>query len=843
MNIKKSNGSLQTFDPNKILKRIKDQSTGLDVNVEEVFKKAIQGVVEGMNTKEVDNLVAVSAADLIPNHPDYSYLASRIIITRQGKIIGKKPKDTDFLYDFFGIRSFFHKYSLRTENEEPLELPHMMYERIAKFFAKSKEEEKEFYYYLSQRLYTGATPILTNAGTKRQNFISCCLTSLIADETNAILSTLNDISLASRDGAGIGLHLHNLRSERSIVSSFNGTAGGVVRFADMVQSHMRFFKQGNRSGSAALYLGVWHRDIIEFLSLRLPTGDEKLRTRDLFTAACLPDIFMEKLKAGEEYWYTFCPNDIVKAGLTPLHELWGDQFKEAYNKYVELGLGHPILIREIWDLMIRAQVEGGMPYTFFWDNANRENHQKHIGVITGSNLCVSGDTDILTRDGYRCIEDLVGQEVEIWNGEEWSLVTIVKTGENQRLISVTTGRGNTLRCTPYHKWYDSKGKQITTDDLEVGTNLLPWKDPFTGEIINEPVTDIDKKDYGLREDTYCFLEPKRNMGVFNGILTGNCIEITEVTKANYTAQCCLGSINLANNLSTETLIGSVRSLTKFLNRVIDKNEWATEGAKVAGLDQRALAIGVSGMADHLAIKKMNYEDSASYQESIIETIYKTALNTSHELAIYEGIDLPCWKNSVYDTGGYQNTLLFSDYKVANSLFVGLMPTASTSALVGVNESFEPFESNLFVRSIDNGEFVLINKHLVRDLQELGLWNKEMIEDLKYYEGSVQQLDIPEDIKARYKTVWEMRPRKLLDCAIARQKWVDQSQSMNVYYADPQANTIGTALIYSWENGLKTGSYYTKTKSKLSKPKRLGQEKKTSTILPGGYQIDCFGCSS
>ena len=850
MNIKKSNGSLQTFDPNKILKRIKDQSTGLDVNVEEVFKKAIQGVVEGMNTKEVDNLVAVSAADLIPNHPDYSYLASRIIITRQGKIIGRKPKDTDFLYDFFGIRSFFHKYSLRTENEEPLELPHMMYERIAKFFAKNKEEEKEFYYYLSQRLYTGATPILTNAGTKRQNFISCCLTSLIADETNAILSTLNDISLASRDGAGIGLHLHNLRSERSIVSSFNGTAGGVVRFADMVQSHMRFFKQGNRSGSAALYLGVWHRDIIEFLSLRLPTGDEKLRTRDLFTAVCLPDIFMEKLKAGEEYWYTFCPNDIVKAGLTPLHELWGDQFKEAYNKYVELGLGHPILIREIWDLMIRAQVEGGMPYTFFWDNANRENHQKHIGVITGSNLCVSGDSVLSTIDGERHIDDLVGQKVKIWNGEEFSESLVAKTGENKELYKVTVrvngSELRSLKCTAEHKWYlmdypTEKEYEVTTTDLSEGDTLTPYFDPNTLVRIFAKVISIDKLE-GLH-DTYCVNEPERHKAMFNGILTGNCIEITEVTKANYTAQCCLGSINLANNLSTETLIGSVRSLTKFLNRVIDKNEWATEGARIAGLDQRALAIGVSGMADHLAMKKMNYEDSASYQESIIETIYKAALNTSHELAIHEGIDLPCWKNSVYDTGGYQNTLLFSDYKVANSLFVGLMPTASTSALVGVNESFEPFESNLFVRSIDNGEFVLINKHLVRDLQELGLWNKEMIEDLKYYEGSVQQLDIPEDIKARYKTVWEMRPRKLLDCAIARQKWVDQSQSMNVYYADPQANTIGTALIYSWENGLKTGSYYTKTKSKLSKPKRLGQEKKTSTILPGGYQIDCFGCSS
>lgn len=708
MNIKKSNNTEQLFTPNKILKRIKDQSIGLDVKVEEVFKKAIQGVVEGMTTKEIDNLVAISAADLIPEHPDYSYLASRIIITRQGKIIGKNPKETDFLFDFFGIRSFFHKYSLRNDRGEPLELPHMMYERVAKCFANDKDEEKEFYHYLSNRLYTGGTPILTNAGTDRKSYISCNLTSLIEDSTAGILNTIDDVSNASRDGAGIGLHIHNLRSEKSLVSSFKGAAGGVVRFADMVQSHMRFFKQGNRSGSAALYLGVWHRDIIEFLSLRLPTGDEKLRTRDLFTAVCIPDLFMEKLVAGETVWYVFCPNDIVKAGKKPLHDTWGDEFKNLYAEYVELGLGTPIQIRELWDLLIRAEVEGGVPYTFFWDNANRNNHQDNIGVITGSNLC---------------------------------------------------------------------------------------------------------------------------------------IEITEVTKAGYTAQCCLGSINLETNLTLDQIKESTMSLTKFLNRVIDKNHWSTAGAGVAGLDQRALAIGVSGMANHLAIKKINYEDSVDIQEEIIKTIYNAAISKSHILAVEEGIELPCWEDSVYDRGGSQHTLEFKNHKVANSLFVGLMPTASTSALVGVNESFEPFESNLFVRSIDNGEFIMINKHLVKDLQELGLWDKEIIEDLKYYEGSVQQLNIPDDIKERYKTVWEMRPRAIIDIAIARQKWIDQSQSLNMYYADPKSNTISSALIHAWRGGLKTGSYYTKVKSKLEKPKRLGQEKKTSTTLSSGWTIDCFGCST
>ncbi|HRT03623.1 MAG TPA: hypothetical protein P5513_06750, partial [Candidatus Diapherotrites archaeon] len=562
----------------------------------------------------------------------------RLAIARQNrkKLNGEK-RATQYRVDF-GTNNQLLKYITKSYDDNRLEL---VYNTKQRFIIKIGND----YFYKVQSI---------TKSSNTDNFVydleveddhsycveglivhNCNLTALIADETNSILSTLNDISLASRDGAGIGLHLHNLRSERSIVSSFNGAAGGVVRFADMVQSHMRFFKQGNRSGSAALYLGVWHRDIIEFLSLRLPTGDEKLRTRDLFTAVCLPDIFMEKLKAGEEYWYTFCPNDIVKAGLTPLHELWGDQFKEAYNKYVELGLGHPILIREIWDLMIRAQVEGGMPYTFFWDNANRENHQKHIGVITGSNLCVSGDSVLSTIDGERHIDDLVGQKVKIWNGEEFSESLVAKTGENKELYKVTVeingSELRSLKCTAEHKWYLMnysvlKEYEVTTDNLSEGDTLTPYFDPNILVTIFAKVISIDKLE-GLH-DTYCVNEPINHKAMFNGILTGNCIEITEVTKANYTAQCCLGSINLANNLSTETLIGSVRSLTKFLNRVIDKNEWATEGARIAGLDQRALAIGVSGMADHLAMKKMNYEDSASYQESIIETIYKTALNTS-----------------------------------------------------------------------------------------------------------------------------------------------------------------------------------------------------------------------
>ena len=335
--------------------------------------------------------------------------------------------------------------------------------------------------------------------------------------------------------------------------------------------------------------------------------------------------------------------------------------------------------------------------------------------------------------------------------------------------------------------------------------------------------------------------------MFNGILTGNCIEVTQVTRPKYTAQCALASINLANNLTLEEIKESAKVATLFLNRGIDKNKWSTEAAKTAGLEQRAIAIGVSGMADHLAILGMTYEESVEYQGKIIETIYKAALEESHRIAVEENIVFDSWEDSVYNLGGQQGDLSFENYPVANSLFVGLMPTASTSALVGVNESFEAFASMIFVRQIDTGEFTMVNKYLVKDLEKLGLWDSSMSNEIIQNSGSIQDIDrIPQRLKDIYKTIWEIKPRIILDAAISRQKWVDQSQSMNMYYASPKTSTITTSLLYAWQNGLKTGVYYTKTMPALNKPKRLGQtvqEPKTTTTLNNGWEISCHGCSA
>jgi ribonucleoside-diphosphate reductase alpha chain len=700
MYIVKSNNQKQQFLPNKLLKRIKDQSKGLNVDEVKVFQECVSGIVDGMTSKEVDNLIAVTSANLIIEDYDYSYLAARIIISRHGKTIGVEPVDSDYLFDFLGITAFLHKYSARDEKGNPIELPHMMYKRVAEHLFKDEGEEeiKKQYDYIRYHKISLATPQLMNFGTERQSGISCNITTLENDTTEGILKTLDDISLSSREGAGIGLHIHALRSKESLVSSFKGFAGGVVRFADMVQSHMRFFKQGNRSGSAALYLGVWHRDIEDFLELRLPTGDEKMRARDVFTAVCIPDLFMEKLNNGEEDWYLFCPNEVKKAGFKALHDTWGEEFNSLYYQLVEAGLGRKTSIKEIWNMITRSLVESGLPYVFFWDNANKQNMQDNISVVRGFNLC---------------------------------------------------------------------------------------------------------------------------------------LEYAGVSNPNYTSQCNLGLIplhNIEKNDFTE-IEQRVRQLVRSLNKAIKVTVWSNDSAKNAGEDQRTIGIGIAGLSDYLQKNSIPYvsEEAKEFNREIMRVIYETAVDESSKLVKKYGV-YPAWEGSKYQKQGK---------KVANSLFVCLMPSASTSTLLSVTESFEAPHSNIFVRKVDSGEFTIVNKYLINDLKKLNLWNNEIKLNIIANQGSIQQIEeIPDNIKEVYKTIWEIKMKDYIDIAAIRQENIDQGQSMNLYFSNPTTGKISGALNHGWKLGLPSGSYYTKTKSALPPPVRLSVDTKPKDSL-----FDCFGCSS
>ena len=715
MRITKRDGSSQQFLPNKILTRIKNRSQGLKVNAHELFQKVIPSIKDGMTTTDIDELIAFTSADMVTTHPDYSLLGGRLLLSRLSKLINKPLQPVDETYDFFGAITFLKKYSKKIDGS-PSELPSCMYERVAKHLAKDKKEYKLFADELKTKRINCATPIYTNAGIEGRNgMISCNLTHLQEDSIDGIENTLTKIAYASKEGAGIGLMIDNLRSKKSDVTSFSAKAGGIVRFADMVQSKMRFYKQGTRSGSCALYLSVWHRDIMDFLELTLPVGQEELRTRDLFLSVTINDLFMNKLLSNEP-WHLFCPKVLKDNGLRPLEDLWGTEFEAEYQKAVDLGIGHEISPKKIWDSIIKSQVESGRPYVFFKDNANRKNMQSNIGVIKQSNLC---------------------------------------------------------------------------------------------------------------------------------------IEIMEASKPSYTPQCTLGSINLSEHESEKTIKHSVKVLTRMLNRVIDKNKWSDDWSKNAGEDQRALAIGVAGMADFFAKKKISFEseEAVDWQHKIFGTMYNSAVEESQKMAEEEGV-YPAWEGSPYSKGIMYTSKVTGrvvapsqrePIKVRNSLFLGLMPTASSSILLGVFESFEPVTSNLFTRRVGQGEFTVINKYLVSELDDLKLWNQEMMDKIIANGGSIQNIvEIPEDVRYRYKDVWEISQKTLLDLAAVRNSYVDQSQSMNVYHKDAKYSKISSALMYAWKIGLKTGVYYTRTKSKIENNAKLAGVSKDK---PKDSQFECFGCSS
>jgi ribonucleoside-diphosphate reductase alpha subunit len=295
--------------------------------------------------------------------------------------------ENDYNFDYFAWRSLQEMYLLKTPSGVAVERPQHMYMRVALWVTKSFEEAVEYYQSLSQQLISPATPIMINAGTKVPQLASCVLHYNNADSRDGLLGTMRDISTFSSDAAGIGLAMSNIRSKESRISTSGGYAGGLLKYLKIVNESLRFFnQQGRRPGSAAIYLEPWHKDIFDLLDIKKNTGAEELRARDLFTALWLPDNFMKAVESNGD-WYLFCPNDIIKAGIKPLQECYGQEYENNYNRAVQLGLGKKTKAQEIWNKIIESQVETGVPYLLAKDSVNSKSNHQNIGVVKQSNLC------------------------------------------------------------------------------------------------------------------------------------------------------------------------------------------------------------------------------------------------------------------------------------------------------------------------------------------------------------------------------------------------------------------------------------------------------------------------
>ena len=625
---------------------------------------------------------------------------------------------------------------------------------------------------------------------------------------------------------------------------------------------------GKRNGSFAIYLEPWHADVEMFLQMRKNHGDEELKARDLFYALWIPDLFMKRVKEGGN-WTLMCPDECPG-----LADCYGSEFEALYQKYEEEGRGRKTMMaRDLWFQVLDAQMETGTPYILYKDACNQKSNQKNLGTIKSSNLCVAPETLILTDQGNLPIRSLEGSAVNVWNGEEWSEVVVRKTGEDQELVSVRLSNGLSLDCTKYHKFYvetslfkgESSVEMREAAELKPGNKLLTFSLP-TGEVLDDVY--VSEVVFGGRtDDTYCFTEPKRHMGVFNGILTGQCTEIIEYSSPEETAVCNLASIGLPMFVDPETrtfdfdLLHKVAGIaTKNLNRVIDVNFYPTEKTRLSNLRHRPIGIGVQGLADTFIQMGLAFasDQAKILNRHIFETIYHAAVQKSMEIAKMDGayesfvgspasqgqLQFDLW--SVQPSDRYDWAALKQDvvqFGMRNSLLVAPMPTASTSQILGFNECIEPLTSNIYSRRTLAGEFILANKYLMTDLLNLGLWNDKIKNNIIANNGSVQQIDtIPDEIKEKYKTVWEIPMRQLIDMAADRGAYICQSQSLNLWLEDPNYNTLTSMHFYSWKKGLKTGIYYLRRRAKHQAQQFTIEPEKTASSQEDEHDI-CEYCSA
>ena len=340
--------------------------------------------------------------------------------------------------------------------------------------------------------------------------------------------------------------------------------------------------------------------------------------------------------------------------------------------------------------------------------------------------------------------------------------------------------------------------------------------------------------YMLYKDSANRKSNQQNLGTIKS--SNLCCEIMEYTDKDQVAVCNLASISLSRfvlengEFDYEKLHSVTKTITKNLNRVIDANYYPVKEAEYSNFRNRPIGIGVQGLADALQKMKLPFESEGAVDvnKKIFETIYHAAISRSCELAKEEGryetfegspisqgkFQFDLWEQKPY-TDRYDWDALREEIKehgIRNSLLVAPMPTASTSQVLGNNESFEPFTSNVYTRRVLAGEFVCVNQHLVKDLIKADLWNWETRNALIGSNGSVQDVKgIPEDMKMLYKTVWEIPQKTLLNFAIDRAPYICQSQSLNVYMAEPTYSKMTSMHFYAWKNGLKTGQYYLRSK--------------------------------
>ncbi len=738
----KREGYPQRVSKDKIFYRLqkikddKDLGSLKNIDVLTVASEVASKICNNITTEELDEEAGRIAIGKCSEHPEYSTLAARIVISNMHKKTTEMFSDVmeelyklqqinidvikvvrqhkyklnfaidykrDYLFDYFGYKTLERSYLLKDKEQHILERPQHLYMRVALGIHKGDiDKVLQSYHLMSQGYFTHATPTLFNSGKNNPQMSSCYL-MIVEDSMEGICKCWTWCAMVSKWAGGIAVDASKIRPKGTLIRGTNGQSDGIVQLLRVYNEIARYSNQGGkRKGSIALYLQPWHGDIMEFLELRLNTGEDHKRARDLFYALWTPDLFMKAVEKDED-WYLMSEDDCP--GLT---DSYGDEFEKLYKRYISEGKYLRVVkAQEIWKKLIIAQIEAGMPYMAFKDHVNRKSNQKNIGPIKSLNLCA---------------------EVSLYADKDEVAVCNIAT----------------------------------------------------------------------------FSLPKYVEDLGNGDKTFNHKKLYEVVKIT----------------------------TDNMNKIIDGNYYPIEEAKRSNMRHRPIALGIQGLAN--CFFEMGYpyesEDAKKLNREIMETIYYASLEASMELAqkdqpyeTFKGspfsqgiLQFDMWNNKeITHSGRYDWDNLkeqIKKYGTRNSMLTSLPPTASTSQILGNYESFEPVTNNIMTRTVLSGTYTVVNKYLINDLIKLHLWTPKMKDQIIANNGSIQNIkEIPDNIKKLYKTIWEIPQKVLVDLSLDRAVYIDQTQSLNIYLADPTYQQLTSLHFYTWKNGAKTGMYYLRSR--------------------------------
>lgn len=764
--LKNEDGTTAFWDGEDLRRRIEYALIGLELPMSpsRLMSELLRSVTGEISRADLQKTIILNAKTLIEQDVDFSRFASRILLTyiyeealgwnietdgieklkefhakalpkyiERGVEIGRLAEDmksfdigrlaealdpsADLDFDFLGIQTLYDRYLITDKTAKKnrrLETPQLFWMRVSMGIFRQEPGDREarvmeLYGLYKSRRFCSSTPTLFNSGTLRSQLSSCYLYKVDDSIESIMIRGIAENAFLSKWAGGLGGSWTSVRGTGGYIKGTNGESQGVIPFLKMHNDQLVAVNQGGkRAGSGCAYLESWHNDVFDFLELRKNTGDDRRRTHDMNTANWIPDLFMKRMEAREN-WTLFRSNEVPD-----LHDLYGKAFEAKYAEYEAMAergeiFGQKVEAIDLWKAMLKMLFETGHPWITFKDPCNLRSPQDHVGVIHSSNLCT---------------------------------------------------------------------------------------------------------------------------------------EITLNTSADETAVCNLGSVVLDSHikpngeLDLDKLKETIRIAVRALDNVIDINYYPTDAAQRSNQRHRPVGLGVMGLHHALYMKGINFDspEAVEFNDEFMEAICYFAYESSSDLAAERG-SYSTYEGSKWHRGLMpQDTLEILERErgvpvevprggkldwaslrdkiqsqgMRNSNVVAIAPTATIANIMGTSPCIEPLYKNIYVKSNLSGDFVVLNPFMVADLKKANLWTEDVREEVKYFDGDLEFVQgLPDWLKKKYRCAFQIDYQWVLDAAARRQKWIDQSQSVNLFLGKADLKILSHMYRHAWRTGLKT-TYYLRT---------------------------------